>query len=125
MKKSLAATAVLLLSAFIGSAQDKSAIQVTIGAPPEQIKKAVMTMFTRRVYSIDSETPAQLQISKSFSYKETAAYNTAHWTNQPVANCRHVHTFLTSPADGSTNVTMSTEMVCYYDKATDDSSQCE
>jgi hypothetical protein len=116
MQKSLAATAVLLLSACIGSAQDKSAIQVTIGASPEQIKKAALTMFTRSGYSIDSETPTQLKISKPFSDEETAAYNTAHWTNQPVANCRHVHTFLMSPADGSTNVTMTTEMVCYYDK---------
>lgn len=116
MQKSLAATAVLLLSACIGSAQDKSPIQVTIGAPPEQIKKAVLTMFTRSVYSIDSETPTQLKISKPFSDVETAAYNTAHWTNQPVANCRHVYAFLMSPANDSTNVTMTTEMVCYYDK---------
>ncbi len=116
MQKSLAATAVLLLSACIGSAQDKSAIQVTIGASPEQIKKAALTMFTRSGYSIDSETPTQLKISKPFSDEETAAYNTAHWTNQPVANCRHVHAFLMSPADDSTNVTMATEMVCYYDK---------
>jgi hypothetical protein len=115
MQKLLAATAVLLLSACIGSAQDKSAIQVTIGASPEQIKKAALTMFTRSGYSIDSETPTQLKLSKPFSDEETAAYNTAHWTNQPVANCRHVHTFVMSPADGSTNVTMTTEMVCYYD----------
>ncbi|HEY6386429.1 MAG TPA: hypothetical protein VIX91_12180 [Candidatus Acidoferrum sp.] len=54
MQKSLAATAVLLLSACIGSAQDKPAIQITIGASPEQIKKATLTMFTRSGYSIDS-----------------------------------------------------------------------
>jgi len=116
VQKSLAATAVLLLSACIGSAQDKSAIQVTIGASPEQVKKAALTMFTRSGYSIDSETPTQLKISKPFSDEETAAYNTAHWTNQPVANCRHVQAFLMSPADDSPNVTMATEMVCYYDK---------
>jgi len=116
MQKSLAATFVLLISACIGSAQDKSAIQVTIGASPEQIKKAALTMFTRNGYTIDSETPTQLKISKPFSAEETATYNTAHWTNQPVENCRHVHAFLMSPADDSTNVTMATEMVCYYDR---------
>jgi hypothetical protein len=116
MQKSLAATAVLLLSACIGSAQDKSGIHVTIGAPPERIKKAALTMFRRSVYSIDSETPTQLKISKRFSDEETATYNTAHWTNQPVANCRHVLAFLMSPAEHSTNVTMTKEMVCYYDK---------
>jgi hypothetical protein len=116
MQKSLAATAVLLLSACIGSAQNKPANQVTVGAPPEQIKKAALTMFRRSVYSVDSETPTQLKISKPFSDEETAAYNTAHWTNQPVANCRHVYAFLMSPAEDSTNVTMTKEMVCYYDK---------
>jgi hypothetical protein len=116
MQKSLAATAILLLSACIGSAQDKSAIHVTIGASPEQIKKAALTMFTRSGYSVASETPTQLKISKPFSDEETATYNTAHWTNEPVANCRHVHTFLMSATDDSTNVTMATEMVCYYDK---------
>ena len=115
MKKSFAASVVLLLFTCIGSAQDKSAIQVTIGASPEQIKKAALMMFTRNGYSMDSETPTQLKISKPFSAEETAAYNTAHWTNQPVENCRHVHAFLMSPADDSTNVTMVTEMVCHYD----------
>jgi len=60
MQKSLAATAVLLLSACIGSAQDKSAIQVTIGASPEQIKKAALTVVTRSGYAIDWVTPTLL-----------------------------------------------------------------
>lgn len=118
MQKSLAAIAVLLLSACIGSAQDKSATQVTIAASPEQIKKAALTMFAPSGYSVDSVTPTRLKISKPLSDEETATYNTAHWTNPPVANCRHVHTFLMSPTDDSTNVTMATEMVCRYDSQT-------
>ena len=56
---------------------------------------------------------ALLKTSKPFSDDETAAYNTAHWTNPPAANCRHVQEFLLSPADERSSVTMTTEMVCH------------
>ncbi len=115
MRKSLVSVAVLLLSGYFGNAQDKSPIHVAIQAAPEQIKKAAMAMFARNGYSLDSDTPTQLKISKPFSEEETAVYNTAHWTNQPVANCRHVQAFLLSPADEETSVTMSTGMVCHTD----------
>jgi hypothetical protein len=114
MRKSLVAVAVLLLFSCGGIAQDKPSIHVVIQATPVQIKKAALAMFVRNHYSIDSDTPSQLKISKPFSDEETAAYNTAHWTNQPIANCRHVHAFLLSPTDDSTSVTMATEMVCHY-----------
>ncbi|PYT86024.1 MAG: hypothetical protein DMG36_26755 [Acidobacteria bacterium] len=116
MRKSLVSVAVLLLSGYFGNAQDKSPIHVAIQAAPEQIKKAAMAMFARNGYSLDSDTPTQLKISKPFSEEETAAYNTAHWTNQPVANCRHVQAFLLSPADEETSVTMTTGMVCHTDR---------
>jgi len=115
MRKSLVSVAVLLLSGYFGRAQDKSPIHVVIQAAPKQIKKATMAMFARNGYSLDSDTTAQLKISKPFSEEETAAYNTAHWTNQPVANCRHVQTFLLSRADEGTNVAMVAEMVCHND----------
>ena len=116
MRKPLLAVAVLLLSSCLGIAQDKgeSAIHVSIRATPGQIRRAVRTMFVRSGYSIDSDTASQLKVSKPFSDEETAAYNTAHWTSQPVANCRHVHAVLLSPTDDSTNVAMDTEMVCNY-----------
>ena len=115
MRKSLVSVAVLLLSGYFGNAQDKSPIHVVIQAAPEQIKKAAMAMFARNGYSLDSNTTTQLKISKPFREEETAAYNTAHWTNQPVANCRHVQTFLLSRADEGTSVTMTTQMVCNTD----------
>lgn len=115
MRKSLVSVAALLLSGYFGNAQDKPPIHVVVQAAPEQIKKAAMTIFARNGYSLDSDTSNQLKISKAFSEEETAAYNTAHWTNQPVANCRHVQAFLLSPADEGTGVTMTIEMVCHTD----------
>jgi hypothetical protein len=50
-----------------------------------------------------------------FSSEETNAYNTAHWTNPPVANCRRVRSFLLSPADQALKVTMAWETVCHTD----------
>ena len=116
MCKSLVSVAVLLLSSYFGNAQDKSPIHVVIQAAPKQIKKAAMAMFARNSYLLDSDATTQLRISKPFSEEETAAYNTAHWTNQPVANCRHVQAFLLSPAHEGTDVTMTTEMVCNTDE---------
>jgi hypothetical protein len=70
MRKSLVAVAVLLLSGCIGSAQDKSPVRVVIQATPEQIKKAVMTMFARNGYSLNSDTALLLKISKPFNDEE-------------------------------------------------------
>lgn len=115
MRRSLVAAAVLLLSSSVGNAQEKQPVHVVIQAAPEQIKKAAMAMFARTGYSLDSDTATQIKISKPFSEEETAVYNTAHWTNQPVANCRHVQAFLLSPANEGTSVTMTTGMVCHSD----------
>lgn len=126
MRKMLVAVAVLMLSGCIGSAQDKSRVRapfssgaspvhVIIQATPEQIKRAALDMFARNGYSLDSDTTLQLKVAKPFSDEETAAYNTAHWTNVPVANCRHVQAFLLSSADEGTRVALTTEMVCRTD----------
>lgn len=115
MQKSLVAIGVLLLSACIGSAQGTPPRHVVIQGTPEQIKKAALAIFARNGYSMDSANAAQLKISKPFSEEETAAYNTAHWTNQPVANCRHVQTLLLAGADEGTTVTMTPGMVCHAD----------
>lgn len=116
MRKSLISVAVLLLSSCFGNAQDKSAIHVVIQAAPEQIKKAAMAMFARSGYSLDSNTTTQLKISKPFREEETAAYITAHWTNEPVASCRRVQTLLLSPADEGSSVMMTIRMVCHTDE---------
>src|SRR5260370_21426601 len=89
MRKSLVSVAVLLLSGYFGNAQDTSPIHVAIQAAPEQIKNAPMAMFARNGYSLKSNTRTPLKISKPFSEEGTALYNTAHWLNQPVQNCRH------------------------------------
>src|SRR5438067_111340 len=80
-------------------------------------------MFAQYGYTADAEVTfidcntcppwTVLKLSKQISSDETSAYNTAHWTNQPVANCRHVQALRLSPADEGTSVTMTTEMVCY------------
>lgn len=113
MRESLVSVVVLLISGCVGNAQDNPPIHFVIQAAPEQIKKAAMAMFARTGYSQDSDTANQLKISKAFSEEETAAYNTVHWTNQPVANCRLVHLFLLSRTDDGTGVTMTTVMVCH------------
>jgi hypothetical protein len=125
MRKSLVSVALLLLSGCVGSAQDKAPIHVVIQGTSAQIKKVATAMFARNGYTVDSHVAfidcnpcrpgAVLKISKPFSDDETAAYNTAHWTNRPVANCRHVQALLLSPADEGTSVTMTTEMVCDTD----------
>jgi hypothetical protein len=114
MRRSLVA-AVLLLSSSIGNAQEKQPVRVVIQAAPEQIKKAALAMFVRNGYSLDSDTASQLKISKPFTTEETDAYNTAHWTNPPIANCRGVRTFLLSPADHAISVAMLSETVCHSD----------
>ena len=126
MRKSLVSVAFLLLSGYFGNAQDRSPIHIVIQAAPEQIKKAAMAMFRRQGYTLDSDValiecnPCRpgtvLKISKPFSDDETAAYNTAHWTNQPVANCRHIQEFLLFAADEGTSVMMTPGMVCHTDE---------
>ena len=115
MRRSLVAAAVLLLSGSVGNAQEKQPVHVVIQAAPQQIKKAALAMFARNGYALDSETASQLKISKPFSNEETNAYNTAHWTNPPVANCRRVNTFLLSSEDHAISVSMVSETVCHSD----------
>jgi len=123
MRKQLVAVGAMLLSCFVGDAQEKLPVHVVIQGTSAQIKKVATAMFARNGYTVDSDVafidcnPCRpgtvLKISKPFSGDETSAYNTAHWTNQPVANCRHVQALRLSPADEGTSVTMTTEMVCY------------
>jgi len=115
MRRSLVAAAVLLLSSSVGNSQEKQPVHVVIQAAPEQIKTAMLAMFARNGYSLDSGTASQLKISKAVSSEETNAYNTAHWTNRPVANCRRVNTFLLSPEDHVISVSMVSETVCRSD----------
>jgi hypothetical protein len=125
MRRSLVAAVALLISGFVGNAQEKASAHITIQAAPEQIKRAALAMFVRNGYSLDSDTwlpggllhneTSPLKISRPFSSEETSAYNTANWTNPPVANCRHVQAFLLSPANQATDVTMVSETVCHTD----------
>ena len=136
MHRPLVAMGVLLLSGFVAYAQEQlplpfpfnripTQIHVVIQASAEQVKKAALAMFVRKGYSLDSDKALQevpemmkktaFRISKPFTGEETDAYNTAHWTNPPVSDCRHVHAFLFSPEHLATNVTMVSEMVCHRD----------
>jgi len=115
MRKSLVAGAIFLLSGYIASAQDKPSGGVMIQGTPEQVKKAAVAMFARDGYSIASTSGPQVKISKPFSEEETAAYNTAHWTNEPMTNCQHVHTLVLSPSGEVVFVKVASEMTCHSD----------
>jgi hypothetical protein len=113
MKRSLLASATLLLSCCMGIAQGKESARVVIAGAPEQIKRAAVAMFARNGFSRDFETAAEVRISKPSSAEEMAAFNTAHWTNEPMANCRHVQIFSLSPTDGMVTVSVASEMACH------------
>jgi hypothetical protein len=125
MCEQLVAVAAMLVSCLVGNAQEKLPVHVVIQGTSAQIKKVATAMFARNGYRVDSDVAfidcnpcrpgTALKISKPFSDNETASYNTAHWTNQPVANCRHVQTFLLERKDEGTEVAMVTEMVCHDD----------
>jgi len=125
--------AAVLLSGAIGGANEKRpVVQEVIHATPENIKKAAVSMFVphgytidsdktalamfvSQAYRIDSNKAAVLRISRQWSSKETSNFNTEHWTNKPVSNCRHVLALVLSPADQATNVTMRLGTECHTD----------
>src|SRR5436309_2380720 len=116
MRRPLIATVVVLLSGIIGGANEKRPIvQEVIHATPEKIKKAALAMFVPDGYSIDSGTASQLKISRQLSSEEIISYNTDHWTNPPVSNCRHVTTLIMLPGDQATSVTMHLATACHAD----------
>jgi len=116
MRRPLVALAALLLSGVIGGAQGRPpVVQAVIQAAPEKIKKAALAMFVPQGYSIGSDTASQLKISRPLSSEEISSYNTAHWTNPPVSNCRRVHTLVLLSGDQAINVTMHWDTVCHAD----------
>jgi hypothetical protein len=72
-------------------------------------------MFVPEGYSIDLDTASQLKISRPMSSEQIIRYNTDHWTNQPVTNCRRVHTLTLSPREQAISVTMLWDTVCHAD----------
>ena len=127
----LLVAAVLLLSSSFGNAQEKQPVHVVIQAAPEQIKKAALAMFVRNGYTIDSDKTAPvvfasayridsdkasvLRISRQWSSEETNSFNTEHWTNKPVSNCRRVLTFILLPGDQAISVTTRLGTECHAD----------
>jgi hypothetical protein len=116
MCRSLVVMAVLLLSGLIGGAQEKPpVVHMLVHATPEKINKAALAEFVSRGCSIDSDTALQPKVSQPLSSDEIASYNTAHWTNPPVASCRRVLTLILLPVDQATSVTMHWDTVCHSD----------
>jgi len=125
--------AAVLFSGVIGAANEKPpVVQEVIHATPENIKKAAVSvfvpdgytidsdktalaMFVSQAYRIDSNKAAVLRISRQWSSKETSNFNTEHWTNAPVSNCRHVLTLILLPVDQAISVTMHRDTVCHAD----------
>src|SRR6267378_1469536 len=116
MRRSLAAMAAVLLSGVIGGADEKPpVVQEVIHATPEKIRKATLAMFVPDGYSMDSDTASRLEISRQWSSEETISFNTDHWTNPPVSNCRHVLTLILLPGDQAISVTMRVGNTCHAD----------
>ncbi len=133
MRRSFIGIAAVLFSGVIGAANEKpSAVQEIIHATPENIKKAavsifvpngytidsdktMLTMFLSRAYKIDLDKASVLRISRQWSSEETSNFNTEHWTNQPVSNCRHVLALILSPGDQAINATLSAGTECHAD----------
>ena len=116
MRRSLMAMAAVLLSGVIGGANEKPpVVQDVIHATPGKIKKAALAMFVPQGYSIESDAASQLKIFRPLSSEEISSYNTAHWTNPPVSNCRRVHTLVLLSGDQPINVTMHWDTVCHAD----------
>src|SRR6266576_2208950 len=116
MRRSLVSMAAVLLSGVISGANEKPpVVQEVIHSTQEKIKKAALAMFVPDGYSIDSDTAAQLKISRQWSSEETVTFNTEHWTNQPVTNCRHVLTLILLPGDHAISVTVHWDSACHVD----------
>jgi len=133
MRRSLIGIAAVLFSGVTAAAYEKPPIvQEVIHATPENIKKAAVSMFVPDGYSIDSDKTALamflsqayridskkasvLRISRQWSSEETSNFNTEHWTNKPVSNCRHVLALILLPINQSTNVTMRLGTECHAD----------
>ncbi len=116
MHRSLMATAAVLIFGVIGGANEKPpVVQDVIHATPGKIKKAALAMLVADGYTIDSDTASQLKISRQWSSEETIRFNTDHWTNAPVSNCRHVLTLILLPVDQAISVTMHRDTVCHAD----------
>jgi len=133
MHRPLIAMAAVLLSGVIGAANEKPpVVQEVIHATPENIKKAAVSVFVPDGYTIDSDKTALamfvsqafridsnkasvLRISRQWSSEETSSFNTEHWTNKPVSNCRHVLTLILLPGDQAINVTMRLATECHAD----------
>src|SRR5438876_3090248 len=79
--------------------------------------KTALAMFVSQAYRIDSNKAAVLRISRQWSSKETSNFNTEHWTNAPVSNCRHVLTLILLPVDRdqAISVTMHRDTACHAD----------
>jgi len=132
MRRSLMAIAAVLFCGVIGAANEKPpVVQEVIHATPENIKKAAVSMFVpdgyaidsdktasvvfARAYKTDSDKAAVLRISRQWSSEETSSFNTEHWTNKPISNCRRVLTFILLPGEQAINVTMRLATECHAD----------
>jgi hypothetical protein len=77
--------------------------------------KTALIRFVSQAYKIDSDKAEVLRISRPWSSEETSNFNTEHWTNKPVSNCRHVLALILSPGDDATNVTIRSGTECHAD----------
>jgi hypothetical protein len=134
MRRSLVGMAAVLLSSVIGAANEKPpVVQEVIHATPEKIKKAAVSMFApdgyaidsdktalamfAQAYRIDSDKASVLRISREWSSEETSSFNTEHWTDKPVSNCRRVLTFILLPGDQAISLTMRLGTECHADRS--------
>lgn len=103
----------LLLSALAVAKDKPQDARATIAARPDDVKAYFLHDFTPYGYSIDSDVPAQLQLSRPMSTMETMEWQTSHWiVGANGAQCRRQHTFLLLSGEKGTDVTMRWETIC-------------
>ncbi len=114
MKNTISFAALLLVLAAVALAGDKPQdARAAIAASPEAIKAYLLKQFAPAGYSIDSDSAAQLKISRALSDREKGQWQVSHWiTGGQNVQCRRVHTLIMLPNDAATDVIMRWETVC-------------
>jgi len=108
--------ALALATPMITAAKEKKEkpqdARTTIAASPEAIKAYFLRLFVPYGYSIDSDTTAQLQVSRPMTWTETMRWETDNWITGNPSQCRRSHTLLFLPGANGTDVTMRWETIC-------------
>lgn len=111
--KKFAIVALVAVVASVAWAKDKpQAPHIAIQAGVDKIHAAALAEFVPHNYSIDSDTPAQLRISRPMTTVEVLSWQSDHMILGPSTECRRVHSLIFIPSADAIDVTMQWETVC-------------